>query len=81
MPAIYLNETIPNIQCFQLALAKLWSFVNANDLYSCKAEFEMENTEYSSSKTVLRFFNLLDSVHSTETSKAKIGETHYYIDK
>lgn len=66
-----LNETIPNIQYFQLAVANLWGSMNANVFCGSKVEFEIENTEYLNSKTVLRIYYLPDTVHSTGTSQGK----------
>jgi len=66
-----LNETIPKIQSFQLAVANLWGSVNANVFCGSKVEFEIENTEYLNSKTVLRIYYLLDTVNSPGTSRGK----------
>lgn len=66
-----LNETIPNIQYFQLAVANLWGSVNASVFCGSKVEFEIENTAYLNSKIVLRIYYLLDTVNSTGTSWGK----------
>lgn len=79
--ATCLNETTPNIQYFQLAVAKLWRSVNANELCSSKAELETENTEYSCPKTILRISYLLHTAYSTRTSKQEISTNHIIIQR
>lgn len=78
MPACNFSEqNNPNIQYFQLAVANLWSYVNTSELCRSKAEVEMEDTECSYLKTLLRIFYPLKTIHSSGTSKGQIDSKHF----
>lgn len=53
--------------------------MNANVFCGSKVEFEIENTEYLNSKTVLRIYYLLGTVNSTGTSRGKQARNHTII--